>query len=108
MVIVIDDFFSAKLIEKFNYLILISFQAFTVGIVFAKMARPKQRSQTLLFSRSAVICMRDGILCLMFRVGDMREKSHLISSSVRAYLIRPRMTKEGEVLSPYMYDLQVR
>lgn len=83
-------------------------QAFMVGIVFAKMARPKQRTQTLLFSRNAVIAMRDGLLCLMFRVGDMREKSHLIGSSVRAQLVRPHTTKEGEVLSPFLYDLKVK
>lgn len=87
--------------------LLCTFQAFMVGIVFAKMARPKQRTQTLLFSRNAVIAMRDGLLCLMFRVGDMREKSHLIGSSVRAQLVRPHTTKEGEVLSPFLYDLKV-
>lgn len=78
-----------------------------VGIVFAKMARPKQRSQTLMFSKFAVVCMRDGMLCLMFRVGDMRKKSHLISSSVRAQLVRPYTTKEGEVLTPFLHDLKV-
>ncbi|XP_055309880.1 inward rectifier potassium channel irk-1-like, partial [Sitodiplosis mosellana] len=31
-------------------------QAFMVGIVFAKLSRPKKRAQTLLFSRNAVIC----------------------------------------------------
>lgn len=71
-----------------------------VGIVFAKMTRPKQRTQTLLFSKNAVICQRDGDLALMFRVGDMR-KSHIIGASVRAQLIRNRQTKEGELLSQY-------
>ncbi|RZF35426.1 hypothetical protein LSTR_LSTR006970 [Laodelphax striatellus] len=83
-------------------------QAFMVGIIFAKMARPKQRTQTLLFSRNAVICQRDGQMCLMFRVGDMREKSHLISSSVRAQLIRPHQTKEGEYLAPFLCDLKLQ
>jgi hypothetical protein len=32
-----------------------------VGIVFAKLSRPKKRAQTLLFSRNAVICHRDGV-----------------------------------------------
>lgn len=82
-------------------------QAFMVGIIFAKMARPKQRTQTLLFSRNAVICQRDGQLCLMFRVGDMREKSHLISAQVRAQIIRPRATKEGEYLSPFLTELKL-
>jgi potassium inwardly-rectifying channel subfamily J, other len=38
-------------------------QAFMVGIVFAKLSRPKKRAQTLLFSRNAVICHRDGVPC---------------------------------------------
>ncbi|XP_065214209.1 G protein-activated inward rectifier potassium channel 3-like isoform X2 [Planococcus citri] len=82
-------------------------QAFMVGIVFAKMARPKQRKQTILFSKNCVICQRDGQLCLLFRVGDMREKSHLINSSVRSYIIHTKHTQEGEVLSPYLHELSV-
>ncbi|XP_071051776.1 G protein-activated inward rectifier potassium channel 3-like isoform X2 [Onthophagus taurus] len=81
-------------------------QAFMVGIVFAKMTRPKHRTQTLLFSRNAVICQRDGYLCLMFRVGDMR-KSHIIGASIRAQLIRPKTTKEGENLQQYQTELSV-
>ncbi|XP_050419775.1 G protein-activated inward rectifier potassium channel 3-like [Adelges cooleyi] len=82
-------------------------QAFMVGIVFAKMARPKQRSQTLMFSRNAVICQRDGQLCFMFRVGDMREKSQLIGATIRARYIRSRVTAEGETLSPHVSYLKV-
>ncbi|XP_035740701.1 uncharacterized protein LOC118449795 isoform X1 [Vespa mandarinia] len=81
-------------------------QAFMVGIVFAKMSRPKQRTQTLLFSKNAVICQRDGELCLMFRVGDMR-KSHIIGAAVRAQMIRSRTTKEGEILSQNQHELAV-
>lgn len=62
------------------------------------MTRPKLRTQTLQFSKHAVICQRDGQLCLMFRVGDMR-KSHIIGASIRAQLIRAKKTKEGEVSS---------
>lgn len=81
-------------------------QALMVGIVFAKMTRPKHRTQTLLFSKNAVICQRDGHLCLMFRVGDMR-KSHIIGANIRAQLIRPRSTKEGEELVQYQTELNV-
>lgn len=81
-------------------------QAFMVGIVFAKMTRPKQRTQTLLFSKNAVVCQRDGDLALMFRVGDMR-KSHIIGANVRAQLIRNRQTKEGEMLSQYQTELEI-
>ncbi|XP_026317472.1 G protein-activated inward rectifier potassium channel 3-like isoform X2 [Hyposmocoma kahamanoa] len=81
-------------------------QAFMVGIVFAKMTRPKHRTQTLLFSKYAVVCQRDSELCLMFRVGDLR-KSHIIGACVRAQLIRSRTTKEGELLSHYQTELQL-
>ncbi|XP_053696796.1 G protein-activated inward rectifier potassium channel 3-like isoform X2 [Sabethes cyaneus] len=81
-------------------------QAFMVGIVFAKMTRPKHRTQTLLFSKHAVICQRDGELCFMFRVGDMR-KSLIIGANIRAQLIRTKATKEGEVLQQYQSELEV-
>ncbi|XP_023942566.1 G protein-activated inward rectifier potassium channel 3 isoform X1 [Bicyclus anynana] len=81
-------------------------QAFMVGIVFAKMSRPKKRAQTLLYSRNAVICLRDGQLCLMFRVGDMR-KSHIVEAHIRAQIIRRKITREGEMLPFYQQELKV-
>ncbi|KAL0122752.1 hypothetical protein PUN28_007450 [Cardiocondyla obscurior] len=81
-------------------------QAFMVGIVFAKLSRPKKRTQTLLFSRNAVICQRDGQLCLMFRVGDMR-KSHIIEAHVRAQMIKRKVTMEGELLPFCQTELKV-
>lgn len=81
-------------------------QAFMVGIVFAKLSRPKKRAQTLLFSKNAVICHRDGVPCLLFRVGDMR-KSHIIEAHVTAQIIRRRVTKEGEVLPFYQQNMEV-
>lgn len=81
-------------------------QAFMVGVVFAKLSRPKKRTQTLLFSRNAVISHRDGVPCLMFRVGDMR-KSHIIEAHVRAQLIKHKITKEGENLPFFQTELKV-
>lgn len=81
-------------------------QAFMVGIVFAKLSRPKKRTQTLLFSRNAVICQRDGQPCLMFRVGDMR-KSHIIEAHVRAQMIKRKVTKEGELVPFFQTELKV-
>ena len=66
------------------------------GLVFAKLSRPKKRAETLLFSKQAVVCKRDGQLCHMFREGDMR-KSHIVEAHVRAILVRKRVTEEGEV-----------
>lgn len=62
-------------------------QSFLVGIVFAKLTRPKNRAQTLIFSKNAVINQRDRNLSLVFRVGNTR-KSRIISASVQAYLVR--------------------
>lgn len=77
-----------------------------VGIVFAKMTRSKKRAQTLLFSKTAVINRRDGDLCLMFRIGDMR-KSHIINANVRAQLIKTRLTQEGEQIRYHATELKV-
>ncbi|XP_022661831.1 G protein-activated inward rectifier potassium channel 3-like isoform X1 [Varroa destructor] len=82
-------------------------QCFMVGIVFAKLSRPKKRSQTLLFSRHAVICLRDSKLCLLFRVGDMR-KSHIIGTNISAQIIKRKVTAEGEVIPYYHTILDVR
>lgn len=79
-------------------------QAFMVGIVFAKLSRPKKRAQTLLYSRNAVICHRDGVPCLMFRVGDMR-KSHIIEAHVRAQIIRKKVNGHWIVYSRSAHGL---
>ncbi|KAF0294016.1 ATP-sensitive inward rectifier potassium channel 12 [Amphibalanus amphitrite] len=81
-------------------------QALMVSVVFAKLARPKKCAQTLLFSRNAVICQRDGRLCLMFRVGNMRTSS-LIGASARGQIIRKRVTREGETLQFDMVELNL-
>jgi hypothetical protein len=79
-------------------------QSFMVGVVFAKLSRPKKRSETLMFSTNAVISLRDGKLCLICRVGDMR-KSHIVEAHCRMYLIKKKVTLEGEILPLHMYDL---
>ncbi len=81
-------------------------QSFMVGVVFAKLSRPKKRSETLMFSKNAVISLRDGRLCLICRVGDMR-KSHIVEAHVRMYLIKKKVTQEGEIMPLHMYDLNV-
>uniref|UniRef100_A0A182VVV5 Inward rectifier potassium channel C-terminal domain-containing protein n=1 Tax=Anopheles minimus TaxID=112268 RepID=A0A182VVV5_9DIPT len=81
-------------------------QAFLAGIVFAKMTRSKRRAQTLLFSKNAVITLRDGELCLMFRIGDMR-KSHIIGANIRAQLIRTKVSNEREVMPQYRTELEL-
>uniref|UniRef100_A0A4W5QGY3 Potassium inwardly rectifying channel subfamily J member 12a n=1 Tax=Hucho hucho TaxID=62062 RepID=A0A4W5QGY3_9TELE len=79
---------------------------FMIGAIMAKMARPKKRAQTLLFSHNAVIAMRDSKLCLMWRVGNLR-KSHIVEAHVRAQLIKPRITDEGEYIPLDQIDINV-
>uniref|UniRef100_A0A914DJN4 Inward rectifier potassium channel C-terminal domain-containing protein n=1 Tax=Acrobeloides nanus TaxID=290746 RepID=A0A914DJN4_9BILA len=76
------------------------------GVIFAKLARPIKRAATLLFSKHAVICMRDGKLCLLFRVGDMR-KSSLAEAHVRLQMIKKCVTLEGELLPFHQFDMDV-
>ncbi|XP_024274004.1 ATP-sensitive inward rectifier potassium channel 12-like [Oncorhynchus tshawytscha] len=80
--------------------------SFMIGAILAKMARPKKRAETLLFSNNAVIAMRDGKLCLMWRVGNLR-KSHMVEAHVRAQLIKPRITEEGEYIPLDQIDINV-
>ncbi|XP_051921920.1 ATP-sensitive inward rectifier potassium channel 14 [Hippocampus zosterae] len=80
--------------------------AFVVGAVMAKMAKPKKRNQTLVFSQTAVVALRDGKLCMMWRVGNLR-KSHLVEAHVRAQLLKSRVTAEGEFLPLDNLDINV-
>lgn len=61
--------------------------AFLIGCMFIKMSQPKKRAETLMFSQDAVISLRDGKLCLMFRVGNLRN-SHMVSAQIRCKLIK--------------------
>ncbi|XP_078088143.1 G protein-activated inward rectifier potassium channel 2 isoform X2 [Mustelus asterias] len=80
--------------------------AFMVGCMFVKISQPNKRAETLVFSTHAVISVRDGKLCLMFRVGDLRN-SHIVEASIRAKLIKSRQTKEGEFIPLNQTDINV-
>lgn len=82
-------------------------EAFLVGIIFAKLTRPKLRTQTIKFSNFAVICQRENFLCLMFRMGDMRKKSRIIEAKIKAQLIQSKSTTEGEQLNHHQSKLAV-
>ncbi|CAJ0956276.1 unnamed protein product, partial [Mesorhabditis belari] len=81
-------------------------QSFMVGLVFAKMARPKKRAETIIYSEKAVICLRDGQLCFLCRVGDMRN-THLVEAHVRLQFITDRETSEGEIEPLHQFEMKV-
>ena len=64
------------------------------------------RAHTLTFSNKAVICLRDGCYCLLFRVADMR-KSQIVAATVRAMMVKNRISKEGELLPLSQVPLEV-
>lgn len=80
--------------------------AFMLGLIFAKLSRPRYRAETILFSRTAVVALRDGKMCLMFRVGDVR-KSQILEAHIRVQLFRKRITREGLELPFYQQNLPV-
>ncbi|XP_017154613.1 inward rectifier potassium channel irk-1 [Drosophila miranda] len=71
-----------------------------VSIIYAKTARPARQMTKLKFSDKAVICYRDGMLCLLFRVCDPREQQS-IESKIRVYMIVDKRTREGEVVKAH-------
>ncbi|KAG6939572.1 potassium voltage-gated channel subfamily J member 8 [Chelydra serpentina] len=80
--------------------------AVMLGCIFMKTAQAHRRAETLIFSRHAVIAVRNGRLCFMFRVGDLR-KSMIISASVRIQVVRKTTTPEGEIIPIHQQDIPV-
>ena len=54
-----------------------------VGLVFSKLSRPRNRSKTIIFSNQATITMRNRRLCLIIRIGDLREDNFILDTQVR-------------------------
>ncbi|EFA09000.2 ATP-sensitive inward rectifier potassium channel 12-like Protein [Tribolium castaneum] len=96
----------AIFIMSMQAIIGMTIDAFFLGIVFAKMTRPKLRTQTILFSKNAVVSRQDGAMCLMFRVGDMR-KNPLIGAEIRAQVVKPTRTREGEMIRNYRTEIEL-
>lgn len=79
--------------------------AVMLGCIFMKTAQSHRRAETLIFSRHAVIAVRNNRLCFMIRVGDLR-KSMIINAVVRLQVVRKTMTPEGEVIPIQQIDVQ--
>lgn len=58
-----------------------------IGIVITKMASARKRAQTVGFSSCAVVNLRNGVLCLSWRLGDFRG-NHIVAGVVKAQLVR--------------------
>uniref|UniRef100_A0A665TY22 ATP-sensitive inward rectifier potassium channel 1-like n=1 Tax=Echeneis naucrates TaxID=173247 RepID=A0A665TY22_ECHNA len=78
-------------------LIGVFINCFMCGVILAKISLPKKRAKTVTFSRTAVICLKKGSLCLLIRVANLR-KTLLIGSSIYGKLLRTTTTADGETI----------
>ena len=74
--------------------------AITLGIIFARIAHPKNRARTVFISDSAVIARRDGALKFMFRVADVRQTQVLHPSACQPLSLLGRARLRGLSISP--------
>uniref|UniRef100_A0A8C4RVD8 ATP-sensitive inward rectifier potassium channel 11 n=1 Tax=Erpetoichthys calabaricus TaxID=27687 RepID=A0A8C4RVD8_ERPCA len=80
--------------------------AIMLGCIFMKTAQAHRRAETLIFSKHAVIALRNKRLCFMVRVGDLR-KSMIISATIRMQVVRKTSTLEGEMVPLDQIDIQM-
>lgn len=81
-------------------------QGLVAGVVFAKISRPNKRKRTIIFSHNAVVSERDGKLCFMFKIGNIRT-SQLSDARLRVSMIKSRKTTEGEFIPFQSYEMKV-
>jgi potassium inwardly-rectifying channel subfamily J len=82
-------------------------QALWVGLVYTRLSRPQKRSSTMIWSRQCVISLRDGVLTLQCRLGDMHYRSTLVEAHIRMYFLSKRQTKEDETIPLNLTDMNV-
>ncbi|KAL4660645.1 ATP-sensitive inward rectifier potassium channel 1-like [Arapaima gigas] len=70
---------------------------FTCGVILAKISLPKKRGKSITFSQMAVICQKNGNLCLQIQVANMR-KTLLIGSQIYGKFLRTTIAPEGETI----------
>ncbi|XP_061891994.1 ATP-sensitive inward rectifier potassium channel 11 [Entelurus aequoreus] len=80
--------------------------AVMLGCIFMKTAQARRRAETLIFSKHAVVSVRNNRLCFMVRIGDLR-KSMIISATVRMQVVRRTSTEEGEVVPLDQIDIHM-
>ncbi|CAG5006702.1 unnamed protein product [Parnassius apollo] len=77
------------------------------SLLYTKLVRPNRQVSFVGFSRKATVCLRDGELCLQFRVWDLLNV-HLIGSTITAYMLKPIRTLEGEMVQNYIHQLKLK
>lgn len=82
-----DDCVLPMLVLTAQMLIRIVCDAGTIGIIYARLARPTTRASTILFSNHAIVRRVRGKLYFMFQLCELR-KHQLVEAHVRLYVFR--------------------
>ncbi|XP_062246265.1 ATP-sensitive inward rectifier potassium channel 11 [Platichthys flesus] len=101
-----EECVSAIIILIVQNIVGLVINAIMLGCIFMKTAQANRRAETLIFSKHAVISVRNNKLCFMVRIGDLR-KSMIISASVRMQVVRKTTTEEGEVVPLDQIDIHM-
>ncbi|XP_056138623.1 ATP-sensitive inward rectifier potassium channel 11 [Lampris incognitus] len=101
-----EECISAIVILIVQNIVGLVINAIMLGCIFMKTAQANRRAETLIFSKHAVISLRNNKLCFMMRIGDLR-KSMIISATVRMQVVRRTATQEGEVTPLDQIDIQL-
>ncbi len=95
----------AVLVMCLQSIVGVIIQACMAGIIFAKFTVPRARGETIVFSKNAVVTMRNGALFILCRISDLRKYS-LLEAHVRMIVIRKERTAEGEDIPFQQTDLE--
>lgn len=101
-----EECLSAIIILIMQNIVGLVINAIMLGCIFMKTAQANRRAETLIFSKYAVISLRNNKLCFMVRIGDLR-KSMIISATVRMQVVRRSSTPEGEVVPLDQIDIHM-
>ncbi|CAL8319678.1 ATP-sensitive inward rectifier potassium channel 11 [Gadus morhua] len=103
---VTEECVSAIIILIVQNIVGLVINAIMLGCIFMKTAQANRRAETLIFSKHAVISIRNSKLCFMVRIGDLR-KSMIISATVRMQVVKKTSTSEGEVVPLDQIDIHL-
>nr|XP_006007856.1 PREDICTED: G protein-activated inward rectifier potassium channel 3-like [Latimeria chalumnae] len=78
-----------------------------VGLLYTKISRPKNRSRMVLFSKMATVTLRNGKLCLMYQIGDLRNNNKIVGAKMSTKFIKMDSTQEDEVIAFHQTDMAV-
>lgn len=101
-----EECLSAIIVLILQNIVGLVINAIMLGCIFMKTAQANRRAETLIFSKHAVITIRNNKLCFMFRLGDLR-KSMIISATVHMQVVRKTVTNEGELVPLDQIDIQM-